>query len=311
MARKYYLPKKNENFLIQAFRKYIFNEEPVPNVPYHIQIQTTTYCNATCAFCPYIDTSKKLNHGKMDMNLFKKIADECLELGIKNIRPYLMNEPLCDKDLPEKIKYITSKKTDDFVVKINTNASLLDEEMGRRLIEAKLDRMNISFHGSTKEIYEKCENGLPYDKVLSNIDNFLRLKEILKAQKPKIRITMVMTKNIEDEVQSIKSFWADRGLKVNIRPMTNRLSKRIANLKLNTDKWSTFNRCKRLFEQAYVLYNGDMVLCCNDWWRTTILGNLKESTIKDIWNNGEYFKIRKKFFSGNLDGLICKSCLMT
>lgn len=311
MALKYYLPEKKESNLIQLFKKYVFRVEPVPEVPYHIQIQTTTYCNGRCVFCPYMDTSKKLPHGNMDMDLFKKIVDECLEFGIKHIRPYLMNEPLCDKTLPEKIKYLSLKKTDDFVVKINTNASLLDEEMGRRLIEAQLDRINVSFHGSTKEIYEKCMNGLVYEKVLSNIENFLKLKEKMGSSKPHVKITMVKTKNIADKIPEIKQFWVERGLKVNIRPMTNRLNKRIESLDLNVNDWDTFTWCKRLNEQAYVLYNGDMILCCNDWLRTTIMGNLREHTIKEIWNNEKYYKIRKQFLSGNVDGLICKACLMT
>jgi radical SAM protein with 4Fe4S-binding SPASM domain len=311
MAMKYYFRNNEEGEFIRYLKRSILRKLPIPDTPSDIQIQTISTCNASCLFCPAQDIKNNLPHGRMKMDLFRKIVDECLQIGIKKIRPYLMGEPLLDKQLPEKIKYITDRKTKGYVVKINTNASLLDEEMGRRLIEARLDRLYISFHGCTKDVYEKNMGNLVFEKVLKNVENFLKIKETMKSKKPYVRITMITTKNIKHQIPDIKKFWTERGLGVNIRPFTNRVNDRIASLNLNITKWRRFSWCDRLFNQAHILYNGDMVLCCNDWWRTTILGNVKTNSIKDIWNNEIYKRIRKKFLSNEKEGLICKTCYMT
>jgi len=52
-----------------------------------------------------------------------------------------------------------------------------------------------------------------------------------------------------------------------------------------------------------------MVLCCADWERTTILGNVKEKSIEEVWNGEKAISIRKKFLSGDTKGILCHSCV--
>ena len=52
-----------------------------------------------------------------------------------------------------------------------------------------------------------------------------------------------------------------------------------------------------------------MVLCCVDWERTTVLGNVKEKSIEEVCNGEKATSIRKKFLRGHTEGLLCHSCL--
>lgn len=306
--RRYYIPQDTNPLAV--FIKRLRKERPVPQLPRVIQIQTKSGCNARCVFCPNSVVGPRLTHGEMEEELFKKIVDEITQYPpLSRISPYLMNEPLLDRRLGEKIRYIAERKRPETTIKINSNGSLLDEEMGEQLVESGLNRINFSVHGIRPQTYESQMVGLRLDRVLENIDRFIELKKKIGANKPTIRVTMVRTKAIEEELPEIMDYWKRRGIRVNVRPLENRARREIAAKGLNPKHWRPFNFCSRLFEQAYILYNGDVVLCCVDWERTTILGNLREQSLHEIWNGPAYLEMRRRYLTGDLKGLLCEKCL--
>ncbi len=306
--RRYYLPQYTRG-LEGLYRRVFKKEKPLPSFPRVVQIQTRTGCNARCVFCPNSLLADSIPHEAMEWELFTKIADELTKHPVVRISPYLMNEPLMDRELGKKISYLAERKRPETVIKINSNGALLDQEMGEALIESGLDRINFSVHGITKETYESQMVGMKLEKVLNNIDRFLELKAKKGSKKPRVRVTMVRTQAIERELGEIKEYWKKREVKVNIRPLENRAQSEIASKGLNPKRWRPFTFCNRLFEQAYILSNGDVVLCCVDWERTTILGNLKNQSLEEIWNSPRFMEIRKRYLEGDLDGLLCKRCL--
>jgi len=305
----YYIPDKSETIWRRKYKEWVCSFKAVPSFPEDIQIQTITGCNASCAFCPSGKTENPMPVGKMEDGLYRKIIDECLKKTVKRISPYLMNEPLCDSDLGWKIKYIAERKNNRPSIKLNTNASLLMGKLLEDILNNGLDRLNISFHGISKDVYEKGMQGLKYEKTLDNVKNILEAKKKMNKEKPRITITMVRTKLIDSQIDDIKSYWGKRNVSVHIQPMENRASGYIRDEGLNPEEWKPYIHCKRLFKQAYILYNGDMVLCCADWERTTILGNVREKSIEDVWNGEKAVSIRRKFLSGDTKGLLCHSCL--
>ena len=55
-------------------------------------------------------------------------------------------------------------------------------------------------------------------------------------------------------------------------------------------------------------YNGDVILCCHDYFRKYIMGNVMEKSILEIWNS--YHNLRKQLLKYNNPELpICKICL--
>src|SRR5918999_3500602 len=69
-----------------------------------IQIQTVSWCNRSCAFCP----SGKFPVPKtyMPLEVYHRIIDQLHDLDFSGrISPYLMNESLLDKRLPDLITY--------------------------------------------------------------------------------------------------------------------------------------------------------------------------------------------------------------
>lgn len=283
--------------------------KPVKKFPREILLETVAGCNARCVFCPNGNGSSKIPKGKMDGELFKKIIDESTANHIIRISPYLMNEPLLDRDIGKKIRYIAKRRQSGFVIKMNTNASLLDEEMSRSLIGSGLDRLHFSCHGITRESYEEGMPGLSLGKTLANIDQFLELLKRNGGKRPKVAVTMVKTTLIERELSQIKAYWKDRGVSVHIRPLENRANHDIGSKGLAPKAWKRFSWCKRPFVQANILTNGDMVLCCVDYGYTTVLGNVGKTSIREVWNSEKAQDIRRRYLRGKTEGLLCHWCL--
>ena len=309
MSKTFFYIPRDESFVRRALYRFHPSAKPVPSFPEDILFETVAGCNARCTFCPNGNGSSKIPPGRMEWDLFKKIIDESVENPVKRISPYLMNEPLLDRDLGKKINYIAKRRKNGFSIKINTNASLLDEEMGRSLAGSGIDRLNISCHGISKEAYEASMKGLSREKTLANVDNFLALLKKSSHTKPKVCVTMVKTKLIEKEIPEIRLYWRSRGVSVHIRQLENRANADIGRKGLETTSLSRYSWCKRIFTQACILTNGDMLLCCIDYGYTMVLGNVGKQSIKDIWNSEKALNMRRQFLSGKTEGLLCHGCL--
>ena len=74
-----------------------------PILPEIVQIESTNICNAKCVFCPRDEMHRR--QGVMAMDLFRKIVDECAQLGITHIRVHNYGEPFMDRRLTEKVRY--------------------------------------------------------------------------------------------------------------------------------------------------------------------------------------------------------------
>jgi MoaA/NifB/PqqE/SkfB family radical SAM enzyme len=296
------------NPFVHAYRRLVRRERPVPRFPDRIQIQTKSGCNASCWFCPNEETLPVLDHGDMEWDLFTKIVDEVVRHPVKRISPYLMNEPLLDKEIARKIRYIADRKPRGCRIRINTNASKLTEAKSRELIESGLDQMHVSFHGMTKETYEKSMPRMQYERNLENVLGFLRIQEELGQTKPKLKITFVKTKLTAPEVEDLKRFWGERGVGVAVQALANRGDKRIQETGLEPAAWRPFTWCSELMQQGFIVWNGDLVLCCADWRRVHVLGNCRERTIESIWNDEPATALRRNFIRGDVSGQLCGTC---
>ncbi|MDA0034950.1 SPASM domain-containing protein [Brachyspira hyodysenteriae] len=57
-----------------------------------------------------------------------------------------------------------------------------------------------------------------------------------------------------------------------------------------------------------IKFNGDIILCCRDYYARNIIGNILNNTIVDIYKS--YSDLREELLSKNIVKLdICKKCL--
>jgi Radical SAM superfamily/Iron-sulfur cluster-binding domain len=266
-----------------------------PSMPEIVQIEATNICNAKCVFCPRDDMHRR--QGIMSLELFKKIVDECAELGITHVRMHNYGEAFVDRRLVEKVRYAKEKGIKE--VGMISNGSLITEPVARGMIDAGLDAINISVDASGKEVFEATRIGLKYDKVIANIERLLRLRGESGKRRPKLILSFVRQNNSADE-QAFIEHWKTIADKIHVTDLHNWAGT------LNTESDVNFP-CYRPWLTFTVLWDGRVSLCCADFDGKTILGDLNTHSIAEIWNADPYRNARRQHLeSGGPD--VCRAC---
>lgn len=283
--------------------------DPVSSAPDHIQIQTITGCNASCIFCPNGKTRRNIPKGRrMDWDLYRSLVDQSIAMGIRRYSVYLMNEPMLDRELPERVAYITARIKKPQYVKVTSHGGLLTERMARGLLDSGLNKLKISVQSLNADTYRQIM-GLPLEKTLKNIDRFLALKKQGGYKGPKLEIVMVDAVQTHEGIFRMRQYWQDRDIALYIEPVENRANQpNIRDTAVGAQKLKAFSWCRRLMEQIYILYDGRMVQCCADWEQQSVMGDLTKEKLSDIWHGKRYSDYRRRFAAGDVRGMICAGC---
>jgi len=262
-------------------------------LPLIANIETTNFCNANCTYCYY--TKMKRSHLLMDMGLYQKIIDECSSLGIREVRLNVYGEPLLDEFLCQRIVY--AKEKGIARVGLFTNASLLNAEKTNALLACRLDEICISLDGATKEAYENIRRGLSYNEVLGNLERLLRIR----SKRFKVHLFFAAGAQNQKEIGPFKRKWRGKVDSINIGSC------------YKTDLYDVerknFAPCPYLWKRIVILSNGDVVLCCQDYEGYSVIGNMKSSTIRQIWSGktlAQYRRLHLAKASSNIDA--CNRC---
>ncbi len=294
------------------YMKYYYFTNFTPSFPQIIQVQTQYGCNARCVFCPMGREQNQIK-GRMDNATFERIVEESVRNNVKVLSPYLQNDPLVDKNLHERVEIIRSiRGVKPFPkTKIITNGGLLTEERAENLIKAGLEHIVFSVHGVDKKIYDDIMQGPKFEMVIENIERLVRIREEMGAKNPNIEVWAVLTKDVEAQLEATQDFWRKRNIRFKGRQLDNRANPDIIDTSEMADsdaEWKYAHYCTIPYWRAWILWNGDMVLCCVDWERTEVFGNIHDNSIKDIWNGDAYRAYRKRMKNRDLAGTLCENC---
>ena len=148
-------------------------------VPIHLQIETVRGCNARCIMCPlnYAESEFEIKRGRMSEEIFKKIIDKFIPYAskIKFVSLIGIGEPLLDKGLYEKIKYL--KKRGFRNTAIATNADLLNEKKQVDLLESGIDTIICSIDGIDKKTHESIRLNTNFERVVKNVQACIKKRD--------------------------------------------------------------------------------------------------------------------------------------
>lgn len=286
--------------------------------PFIINVDPSDKCNFRCKFCPTGDlelmkNTPGRNFGVMNFEIFKKIVDDICEFDepIKVLRLYKDGEPLLNPHFVDMIKYAKQSGCCDRV-DTTTNASLLTPELSLAIINAGLDRINISIEGVNNEQYKDFSDyKIDFDKLVENIEFFyenrkqcemiVKINGDILTEEQKQEFYNIFG-NITDGIfiESIMDCWPTYELK---------------KVDVNDERGIYGQEIKEVLTCPYVFYSfpinsdGTASLCFLDWSRKLIIGDVRKQSIKEIWN-GEAMKEYQKMFLRGERKLhpICQDC---
>jgi radical SAM protein with 4Fe4S-binding SPASM domain len=273
--------------------------------PHFIQIENTNLCNAKCIMCPHVSMKRKKK--VMNQKDFEKMIKNIMKDYplIKRITITGFGEPLLDKGIIDKIKFI-NENYPKIEIDIYTNASMLDERLAEELLKTKIHKINFSING-TEKTYKKMM-GLNYNRTVKNILYFLKKKKELSKKWPLINISLVIVKENEKEIKDFQKFWLDKGDSV----MVYLPSDWTGEHKINYSSGNPFKNkrwaCAVLWKCISVDVNGDLIMCCRDFESKEKFGNLLKQGAKEVFEGNKLRNIRKKQLKEDFSIPICNKC---
>ena len=276
------------NYLIHRYRYEIYPQMQIKDdYPPYLQIEPTSICNFRCVFCYQTDNlfNKRSQGymGHMNFDTFKLIVDQA-EGNIEFISLASRGEPLLCPDIKKMLSYTKDKFLN---LKINTNASLLDEKMSYAILESGVKTLVFSADAADSKLYSELRVNGKLEKTVKNIEKFQEIRSKHFNSKIITRVSGVKVKK-EQKIEKMNKFWGnlvDQVAFVDYVPWENVYQSQ----KTNIEK-----PCSDLWRRMFIWWNGDTNPCDVDYKSKLVVGNIKYKNINELWNSESYVSLRNK-----------------
>jgi radical SAM protein with 4Fe4S-binding SPASM domain len=287
--------------------------ETLESFPLFVRFETQFKCNSHCPKCVHGHDDLRADYGYKEylpFETFKRLVDECDEHGCPSVGMSQTNEPLLDPDLMDRISYVSSKKN-IMDIHLNTNASLLTEELSKRILDTSVTRLCFSIDALTEATYNKVRRGLNFKQVIQNIETFLALREKRGQAIPTVRVSFLLQEDNEHELDAFKEYWVDKVDYVSVQryvpisPFNDDRSHAIGLAPTHGEQ-----HCSYTYESLFVHGDGTVVPCAAHRARHISVGNINKNSLYEIWHSDGLNELRQAIKSGNLENTrLCSTCL--
>lgn len=264
-------------------------------------IEPHNICNLECGMCPY--ARMKRPKEEMSLELFQSIVDQAISLDCQEFQLSHYNEPLADKLIFQRLKYLNSRKAN---VILYSNGTLLTDKSIDSLLESPPEVIRLSVDGCSSKTYESIRKGALYESTVQGIINLIAARERKKSERPRIEVYFVMLEKNRHEIPEFKKFWQNKCDYVSFCPADSRNSTGDSLIDYaggRLKSYPCFNP-----KNIFVLSNGEIGLCCMDIEGEMNLGNLNDKTLDDIMNSERLLQIWSAQFNRKCPLPLCEKC---
>jgi len=218
---------------------------------------------------------------------------------------------LLNPRFPDMVRY-AKKSGCTLEVDTTTNGSLLNPDLNLELIEAGLDRINISLEGLSAKSYKDFAGyKINFDSFVENIRHFYE-------QKHNCVVCLKIVGDYLSEEEKIQFFdifgnIADRVFIEHVAPCWPEFEMQEAvpsqEVGIYGQEIREVQVCPYIFYSLSINVDGQVSLCFLDWSRKLIVGDVKQESFKNIWNNDALYEYQKMHLQKRRqDHPICAKC---
>lgn len=282
--------------------------QSLPPVPRKLKLELTNACNLRCIMCPSSQAKRK--RGMMDWNLFQQIVHEAKRIKIPHVGMYSTGESMLHPRFCDMVAYA---KKHDLYVSVCTNAQLLTQDCSRMLIDAGLDAIRYSIEGFRKTRYESIRRGGKFERLLSNIEYFKGLRDERKAPTTIWIDSVYFGEGFEEARQFCKLF-APYTDGIYFYPVCNMAGANYLGDARPRGRQDSRQKlrpspCINLWAVMCITWDGKATLCNYDFEAETVVGDLKTSTLEQLWHSERLNYFRQLHLTGRQDEMpLCGGC---
>ena len=289
------------------------------NTPFTVILDSSELCNFRCKYCFRGQDDKTKwgyaqNLNLMDWDIFVKAVSQIQEFPeeVHQISLSHQGEPLCNRKLPDMVRYIKSLGIKSRI-SIHTNAALLDEEYARDLADSDIDRIIVSLQGlSSKKYREVCKANVDFEQFYYNLSVLYKQKKHTNLYFKIIDVALddsdeskfyEMFTPIGDRVFVEKQIPLWKGVILQNQERPEEVSYNKYGVEFPEQEC-----CPLIFDTIVVDPSGD-VYPCTQLLTPYILGNIRNDSLVRLWNSEQ----RKDLLIRQCKGTnpnVCKGCFI-
>lgn len=308
-------------------------KEKIPlATPFGLFIDPSNFCNFKCSFCPrnlpgFHHFAGKYTH--MSIDLFRKIIKDIHQFKekLKVIRLYYLGEPLLNPNFSDMLDMALSESITERV-EITTNASLLTEKLSDRILSISQSNSDVMLYirYSIYSVFQEhnvriTKNPIDVAVIRKNIQRFQEMRDKRQIRNVSTYAKMIDTFNREEN-DRFKYLYSDIVDEVQLEnPMNWSGAEDIDLLKEEygekkeeiirvSHKGDLADACQYPFTTLSINPDGTVITCCVDWSRRTLVGNVNQESLYDIWNGNALRELRCLHLNGKRClNEACRNCV--
>lgn len=285
--------------------------------PFVLIVDPASNCNLKCRFCPTghpdVIAATGRYQGAMSVEIFQKVINDLNDFPdkIKVLRLFKEGEPLMNKKFSEMVKYA---KDSGHVQRIDTttNGVLLTPENSEKIIAAGIDQINISVNGlSEGQFLDLVKTRVKFERYVKNLQYLYSIKGDCLLYIKAIQENL----SEDDQKRFIDIFGeiADRIFFEHLFPnwpgFDDEIIPKDGKVALYGGEVKEQEVCPYIFYTTTVNSDGTVSLCIQDWARNLIVGDVKRSSLRDIWAGSVINKHRIAHLKGcRKENKTCGEC---
>lgn len=266
--------------------------------PFLVHVDPTNLCNFRCTFCPtgLPDLLRQVNRpaGRMPLELFTKVLHDLLEFPVrpKVLHLYKDGEPLLHPRFGE-MALLARQLGAAERINVTTNGAPLTEEKARQILDAEIDLVRVSVEHVNDDGYR--ERTLTFGNYQRIVDNVRGLFEQRNRRGTRTRIWVKILR-LDLSAEEIARFGRDfSGISdecLIMTPMgwsrTDLYDFTLGSSPTTGDNGETPLKIDRIvcpypFYSLAVNFDGSVSICCADWSHGTVVGEVRNSSLREIW----------------------------
>jgi len=308
--------------VVSSFQLSQWLQKPIQwGYPISVSFEPTTSCNLRCPECPSGLRAFTRPTGMLQKDFFKETIDD-IHQHLLYLIFYFQGEPYLNPEFLDMVKYASSK---NIYTATSTNAHYITDVVAKKTVESGLDRLIISIDGTTQDVYQQYRVGGNLNKVIEGTKKIVQWRKELNSKTPFIFFQFLVVKPNEHQLEEIKQLAKEIGVD-EVRFKTAQVYDYETDpnqLIPNNEKYSRYkkdkdgkykpknklvNRCWKLWHANVITWDGLVVPCCFDKDATHQLGNIKNESFKNIWNNSNYKQFRTELMKSRKNSDMCSNC---
>ncbi|MBI2896223.1 MAG: radical SAM protein [Deltaproteobacteria bacterium] len=256
--------------------------------PDRLLIEVTRKCNLSCVFCPVHAEGQppSIPEEDMDLDVFRKVMDECRTYPQVELLMHFYGEPFMNKKLFEYLDHLRPAP-ELRPVWMSTNGRLLDGDKIARLLDSPITYLQVSVNGISEDKYSRLMVNSDFGVVVHNVEKLLDAKARSGRRTPFIRLQMIELDQTHEDAMAFVRRWGEAADIVHVNAFEKQGGRLPDYHTMRDGRPETRRMCRRLERSdMVVLANGEVTVCVYDYDGVLSLGNVKDLTMLQLWQEG-------------------------